>query len=125
MDTSGLTRELITKVQVTPAVAPCKVAIIHEVDRMNTAAANVFLKTLEEPPANTTLLLLTTRPYALLPTIRSRVLHFRFPSAAAPVAAPVPEDLPAVPADRVKCIPPWVAKQVTTGSVTETRCSPP
>jgi DNA polymerase-3 subunit delta' len=81
------TRELINKVQVSAAVAPRKVAILHEVDRMNTAAANVFLKTLEEPPANTTLLLLTTRPYALLPTIRSRVLHFRFPSAATVVAA--------------------------------------
>ena len=68
------TRELIAKVQVSAAVAPRKVAILHEVDRMNTAAANVFLKTLEEPPANTTLLLLTTRPYALLPTIRSRCL---------------------------------------------------
>jgi DNA polymerase III subunit delta' len=52
------TRELIGKVQV---------------------SANIFLKTLEEPPANTTLLLLTTRPYALLPTIRSRCLNFRFP----------------------------------------------
>jgi DNA polymerase-3 subunit delta' len=75
------TRELIGKIQVSPAVAPRKVAIIHEADRMNTAAANIFLKTLEEPPGKTTLLLLTTRPYALLPTIRSRVLHFRFPSA--------------------------------------------
>ncbi|MDB6093355.1 MAG: polymerase gamma/tau subunit-like protein [Verrucomicrobia bacterium] len=81
------TRELIGKVQVSPAVAPRKVAILHEVDRMNTAAANVFLKTLEEPPANTTLLLLTTRPYALLPTIRSRVLHFRFPSAGTVIKA--------------------------------------
>jgi DNA polymerase III subunit delta' len=81
------TRDLISKVQVSPAVAPRKVAILHEVDRMHITAANVFLKTLEEPPANTTLLLLTTRPYALLPTIRSRVLHFRFPSAATPIAA--------------------------------------
>jgi DNA polymerase-3 subunit delta' len=81
------TRELINKVQVSPAVAPRKVAILHEVDRMHPTAANVFLKTLEEPPANTTLLLLTTRPYALLPTIRSRVLHFRFPSAGTPIAA--------------------------------------
>lgn len=81
------TRELIGKVQVSPAVALRKVAIIHEVDRMNVAAANVFLKTLEEPPAHTTLLLLTTRPYALLPTIRSRVLHFRFPSLTTAVAA--------------------------------------
>jgi DNA polymerase III subunit delta' len=81
------TRELINKVQVSPAVAPRKVAILYEVDRMHLTAANIFLKTLEEPPANTTLLLVTTRPYALLPTIRSRVLHFRFPSAAAPIAA--------------------------------------
>jgi DNA polymerase-3 subunit delta' len=81
------TRDLINKLQVTAAVGSRKVAILHEVDRMHVTAANVFLKTLEEPPANTTLLLLTTRPYALLPTIRSRVLHFRFPSAAAPVAA--------------------------------------
>ena len=81
------TRDLITKLQVSPAVAPRKVAILHEVDRMHITAANVFLKTLEEPPANTTLLLLTTRPYALIPTIRSRVLHFRFPSAGAAVCA--------------------------------------
>jgi DNA polymerase III subunit delta' len=75
-------RGLIGKVQVSPAVAPRKVAILHEADRLNLAAANIFLKTLEEPPPHTTLLLLTTRPYALLPTIRSRVLHFRFPTAA-------------------------------------------
>ncbi len=81
------TRDLISKIQVSPAVSQRKVAILHEVDRMHITAANVFLKTLEEPPANTTLLLLTTRPYALLPTIRSRVLHFRFPSSAAGVTA--------------------------------------
>jgi DNA polymerase-3 subunit delta' len=80
------TRDLIGKVQVSATVSPRKVAIIHEADRMNVAAANIFLKTLEEPPANTTLLLLTTRPYALLPTIRSRVLHFRFPSATTALA---------------------------------------
>ena len=79
------TRQLIAKVQVTPTVAPRKVATIVEADRMHVAAANIFLKTLEEPPADTTILLLTTRPYALLPTIRSRVLCFRFPQAAEPL----------------------------------------
>lgn len=74
------TRELITKVQVSATVATRKVAIIVECERMNMFAANIFLKTLEEPPANTVILLLTTRPYALLPTIRSRCLHFRFPT---------------------------------------------
>jgi len=81
------TRALIGKVQVSANVSPRKVAIVHEADRMHLAAANIFLKTLEEPPANTTLLLLTRRPYALLPTIRSRVLHFRFPLAASPLVA--------------------------------------
>lgn len=74
------TRALISKVQVSPSVSPNKVAIIQEADRMNLPAANIFLKTLEEPPRNTSLILLTTRPYALLPTIRSRVQYFRFPS---------------------------------------------
>ena len=82
------TRALIAKVQVSAAGAARKVAILHEVDRMNLTAANIFLKTLEEPPAHTTLLLLTTRPYVLLPTIRSRVLHFRFPTAALPLEQP-------------------------------------
>jgi len=75
------TRGLIAKVQMTPALAPYKVAIVHEAERMNATAANIFLKTLEEPPARTVLMLLTTHPYALLPTIRSRCLHFRFPAA--------------------------------------------
>jgi DNA polymerase-3 subunit delta' len=77
------TRQLIGKVQVSPTLAPRKVAVIFECDRMHVTAANVFLKTLEEPPANTILLLLTTRPYSLLPTIRSRCLHFRFPTGPA------------------------------------------
>src|SRR5688572_12142214 len=47
------TRNLISKVQVSGSVSQRKVAIIHEADRMNVAAANVFLKTLEEPPAHT------------------------------------------------------------------------
>ena len=75
------TRELISKMQVSCTIANRKVAVVYEADRMNTAAANVFLKTLEEPTASSSILLLTTRPYALLPTIRSRCLHFRFTDA--------------------------------------------
>ncbi len=84
---AGTMREFLPKLYVTPAVAPRKVAILYEADRMEPPSANAFLKTLEEPPPNTTLLLLTTRPYSLLPTILSRVLHFRFPSTVAALAA--------------------------------------
>ncbi len=73
-----VTRELIGRIQVSPQISRRKVVVVYEADRMNVQAANVFLKTLEEPTASTTILLLTTRPYALLPTIRSRCLHFRF-----------------------------------------------
>jgi DNA polymerase-3 subunit delta' len=83
----GTMREFLPKLYVTAAVAPQKVAIVYEADRMNVESANAFLKTLEEPPARTTLLLVTTRPYALLPTIRSRVLHFRFPSSGLAINA--------------------------------------
>ncbi len=76
-----VTRELIGRIQVSPQISRRKVVVVYEADRMNTAAANIFLKTLEEPTASTTILLLTTRPYALLPTIRSRCLHFRFTDA--------------------------------------------
>ncbi len=50
----------------------CKVGVITEADRMNDQAANAFLKTLEEPPPKTLLLLLTANPQRLLPTILSR-----------------------------------------------------
>lgn len=84
----GTMREFLRKISVSPAIALCKVGIVYEADRMNEATSNAFLKTLEEPPGCTTLLLLTTHPYMLLPTIRSRCLHFRFASSAAPLAHP-------------------------------------
>jgi DNA polymerase III subunit delta' len=49
-----------------------------EVDRMNQESANAFLKTLEEPPLNTNIILTTVRPNALLDTIVSRCLAFWF-----------------------------------------------
>lgn len=71
------TRDLIRTLSQTSREGGAKVAIIHEADRFRTEAANAFLKTLEEPPSGTYLLLLTTRAGDLLPTIRSRVFHFR------------------------------------------------
>jgi len=51
-----------------------KVAIVSDADRMGTQAANAFLKTLEEPPNNSLLLLLSTIPEVLPDTILSRCL---------------------------------------------------
>ena len=52
-----------------------KVGILVEADRLMEQAANKFLKTLEEPPAHTLLLLLTAQPERLLPTILSRCIE--------------------------------------------------
>jgi DNA polymerase-3 subunit delta' len=76
-------REFLRKIQLTASAGPRKVGVVYEADRMPVAAANAFLKTLEEPPADTTLFLLTTRPNDLLATIRSRCFHLKLPSASA------------------------------------------
>ena len=55
-----------------------RVFILREADRMNAAAANALLKTLEEPSAGNILLLTTARPHALPVTILSRCQHLRF-----------------------------------------------
>ncbi|HQU08962.1 MAG: hypothetical protein B7X06_04395 [Verrucomicrobia bacterium 21-51-4] len=73
------TRGLIHNLQQSAFAGSAKVALIYEADRMHTTAANAFLKTLEEPPAGTTLILITPQLGKLLPTIRSRVLAFRIP----------------------------------------------
>jgi DNA polymerase-3 subunit delta' len=52
-----------------------KIAVIYEADRLVDAAANAFLKTLEEPQPNTHIFLLSTLPEALLGTIQSRCLE--------------------------------------------------
>jgi DNA polymerase-3 subunit delta' len=54
-----------------------RVVIVDCADEMNTTAANALLKMLEEPPANTTLLLVSHQPSRLLPTIRSRCRSLR------------------------------------------------
>lgn len=52
-----------------------KFIVILEADRMNEQAANAFLKTLEEPPPQTLMVLLTEQPSQLLPTILSRCIR--------------------------------------------------
>src|SRR4030065_177170 len=55
-----------------------KIAVIPPAEGMNIAAANSLLKTLEEPPAKTVLLLVSSQPSRLLPTVRSRCQHVAF-----------------------------------------------
>jgi hypothetical protein len=55
-----------------------KVFIIDEAELLDRYAQNALLKTLEEPPRDTYMFLITSRPERLLPTVRSRCQHVRF-----------------------------------------------
>lgn len=82
-------RDLMQEMNLKPTEAEYKVAMIVAADRLNVQAANAFLKTLEEPPAKSILILLTTEPQRLLETIISRCLRLNF-------AGEEPKPLPAV-----------------------------
>jgi DNA polymerase III subunit delta' len=71
-------REIIGEISFQPAEARYRVVIFDPADQMRPEAHNSLLKTLEEPPSRTILILVTTNPYTLLETIRSRsrMLHF-------------------------------------------------
>ncbi len=56
-----------------------RVVIVDAADELNRNAANAILKELEEPPADTTILLIAHQPSRLLPTIRSRCRELRCP----------------------------------------------
>src|SRR5262245_5427894 len=71
-------RELMRTVHLKPTQARFKVAVITAADRLNVQAANAFLKTLEEPPADSILVLLSTEAQRLLETILSRCLRLNF-----------------------------------------------
>lgn len=67
-----------------PELAPRQVALIDDAQRMNEAAANSFLKTLEEPTGDVVFLLVTGMRAALLDTIVSRCLEIPFGPLALP-----------------------------------------
>jgi DNA polymerase-3 subunit delta' len=61
-----------------PYEGKARVFLIEDADKMNEQAANALLKVLEEPPHTSHIVLLTSRPANLLPTIRSRCQMIRF-----------------------------------------------
>ena len=71
-------RELQKKLAYLPYEGNTKVAIINNAERMTPAAANSFLKTLEEPPTKTLIILIASNPHQLLPTVVSRCQGIRF-----------------------------------------------
>ncbi|MET0071386.1 MAG: DNA polymerase III subunit delta' [Candidatus Thiodiazotropha sp.] len=88
-------RSLTASASLTSHGGAYKVVAVQPAHRMNSAAANSLLKTLEEPTPRTVIMLLTDQPGRLLPTIRSRCQRVQF-----------------LPPDRAEAIP-WLAEKMT------------
>ncbi len=71
-------RDLEREANFRPYESKARFFIVDEADKLNDNAANALLKTLEEPPDSTYLILVTSRPDHLLTTIRSRCQMLRF-----------------------------------------------
>jgi DNA polymerase-3 subunit delta' len=74
----GSVRELIAQIGLKPFEAKWKVFVVLEADRMMVEAQNALLKTLEEPPGRGVLILISSNPAGLLPTIVSRCQEICF-----------------------------------------------
>ena len=75
-------RHLLAELRQTSNAGGAKVALVYEADRMNQESANAFLKTLEEPPQQTTIILITQRANDILDTIKSRCIIVKIQSDA-------------------------------------------
>jgi DNA polymerase-3 subunit delta' len=77
-------RQLVSQSQFSPSIAPYRVIVIEDADRMTERTSNVLLKALEEPPPRTVWILCAPSAADLIPTIRSRVraVRLRVPSVA-------------------------------------------
>ena len=71
-------RELQKSLSFRPVESSRRVCLIDQADKMNPAAANALLKTLEEPSAETLIIVLSSRPEALLSTVLSRCQRLPF-----------------------------------------------
>lgn len=78
--TADLTREFIHQLNLS-SFGKCRVGIIWQAERLNRVSANILLKTLEEPPRNV-VIILVSQTENVLPTIRSRCRLIRFGQVA-------------------------------------------
>lgn len=76
-------RQMQRQIALKPYQASLKVAVLEEAEKLTTEAQNALLKTLEDPPNSTVMILLASKGDYLLPTVLSRCLRLHFHSAPA------------------------------------------
>jgi DNA polymerase-3 subunit delta' len=105
-------RNLEKEANYRPYEANARIFIINDADKMNDAASNALLKTLEEPAATTHLFLISSRPDSLLQTIRSRCQTIRF----APIETPEIEKY-LVSGEKVSPVDAGLVARLSAGSI--------
>ena len=75
-------RDVVGRAAYRPFEGKRRVVIVDDAETIVAAAQNALLKTLEEPSASSVFILVTTRPDALLPTVRSRCIRLLFVEGA-------------------------------------------
>ncbi|MCC6545355.1 MAG: DNA polymerase III subunit delta' [Nitrospirae bacterium] len=100
-------RDLINGMVYKPLEAKKRVIIVNGAERFNLSSSNAFLKTLEEPPANTVIILISSSPDMLLQTILSRCQKISFSQIPPDIIAGILMDkmgIEEVQADFVSCM---------------------
>ncbi len=99
-----LIRPAIAATAYKPFEGRSRVVIVDEADRLTDDAENALLKSLEEPPAASVFILVTSRPEMLLPTIRSRCSQLRFGRLSAAEVARLLTERHGVPDDEAHAL---------------------
>jgi DNA polymerase III subunit delta' len=86
-------RELEESLRMKSSAGGWKFGVVVDADRMMPQASNAFLKTLEEPPSKSILVLLTAVPEALLETIQSRCIRISLRTPGVPASDPAGDAL--------------------------------
>jgi DNA polymerase-3 subunit delta' len=102
-------RELEHHLQMRSLLGGRKIGVIVDADRLQPNAANAFLKTLEEPPGHSHLLLLSSQPEQMLETILSRCLEIPLRSIAEHIVTPLQQRLLAALQDHARQAAPGLA----------------
>jgi DNA polymerase-3 subunit delta' len=106
-------RDLIERLGVRPSRGPRRIAVIDDAETLNLSAQNALLKTLEEPPGDTLMILVTSSERALLDTVRSRMRPVRFGPLSVAEIAGLLEVQAKVEPERAKAIAPLARGSVT------------
>ncbi|MDQ1237966.1 MAG: polymerase subunit delta [Thermodesulfobacteriota bacterium] len=97
-----------------PSEGRWRICLIDDAHLLNRSAQNALLKTMEEPPASRILFLVTSKPYLLLPTVRSRCRRIRFGALSNQSVAKVLEEIKQVSPDES-----FILASMAGGSVQE------